>query len=386
MALPFKYHLGNLGVRRTSTWLTVLGIAMVVLMFCVIQALSQGLDSVLVSTGREDNLLVLRPGSNTEINSSISRESFRVLSSLEDLAKGPDGRTLCVAEHYLTVYLRRDETSRTNIALRGTTERALTLRPAAKITEGRIFRPSAQEIVVGRAATRRFPQLQMGGTLTFEKRDWKIVGIFDADGQAYESEIWGDVEDVGNAFKRSDFNSVLLRAKGVSERDVLGKKIEDNPQLKLRNLPESKYFAEQFETGMPLSAIGGVITALLAIGATFGAMNTMYSAVASRTREIAVLRAIGYGRWTVLLAFVLESTLIALIGGLAGCTISLAFNGIQSGTMNWFTFTEMAFQFKVTPQILTSGILFSVFLGAFGGFFPAMRAARMTIMQALRAV
>ena len=367
--------------------MTALGIAMVVLTLCVIQALSQGLDATLNSTGNPDDLVILRPGANTETQSSVTREAFRVISSMPEVAMDSEGKPLCVAERYLTVYLPREGSkSRTNLALRGTSERALALRPSVRIAGGRFFRPGLNEVIVGRAAQRRFPQLQMHQTVHFEKRDWKIVGVFDADAQAYESELWGDLEDVGNAFQRGEFSSAHVKARSAGEAETLRKKIEDNPQLKLKATPETRYFVDQFETGLPLAIIGSIITALLAVGATFGAINTMYASVAARTREIAVLRAIGFGRWSVLGAFLLESVLLALVGGIAGCLLSIPFNGLQTGTMSWWSFTEMAFKFRVTPEVLGNGLIFAVLLGFVGGLFPALRASRMTITQALRAV
>lgn len=387
MALPIQYNWRNLATRRVSTWMTALGFTMVVLMFCVIQALSQGLDKTLISSGRTDNLLVMRHGSKTEVYSSVSRDANRVISSMPEIAKDEQGRAICAAERYLTVYLPRGEKGeRSNVAVRGTTQDGLRVRPSVKIAQGRFFQPGLNELVVGQGAMRRFSQFRLNGTVTFEKREWTIVGILEADGQAFESEIWGDVEDIGNAFRRPDFSAVLVRATSPQAADALEKQLESNTQLKLEAVREDAYYKEQTNSGLSMAIIGTIITVLLAIGATFGAMNTMYASVSARTREIAVLRAIGFGGGSVLLAFLIESLLLALAGGLVGCAISLLFNGMQTGTVNWLTFSEVAFQFRVTPQILSTGLIFGLILGLVGGLLPAVRASRMTILQALRAV
>lgn len=387
MALPLQYNFRNVMARKVSTWMTLLGIAMVVLMFCVIQALSQGMESVFVGSGSPENLVVLRPGALVEVQSQVTRDAFRVIASYPEIGKDKEGKPLCSAERYAVVYVPRPSTGgRTNLAVRGTTDRGFAVRPGIKIVEGRMFQPGLNELVVGKAASRRFTQLHVGGTLPFEGRDWKVVGIFDAGGQAYESEAWGDLEDVGSAFKRSEYSSVIVRTDSVQTRDAVAKKLKDDTLLKLNSYAEPAYFSEQTKAVPSLEVVGQIILVLLSIGATFGAMNTMYSAVSTRTREIAVLRAIGFGKGSILIAFLMESVFLALIGAVIGCLCSLSVNGMQSGTMNWVTFTEVAFQFKITPQILTSGMIFGAALGFIGGLFPAVRAARMSIVGSLRAV
>lgn len=386
MALPIQYNLRNLLARKVSTWMTLLGITMVVLMFCVIQALSQGMAKVFVSSGTPENLVLLRPGAIAEVQSQITRDAFRVVSSYPEIARDEKG-PLCSAERFAVVYVPRPSTGgRTNLAVRGATERSFAVRPNIKLVEGRLFQPGLQEIVVGKGAQKRFSQLQIGSSISFEGRNWKVVGVFDAGSQAYDSEVWADLEDIGSAFKRPEYNSVIARTVDTSTRDLLAEKLKSDTQLKLNSFPEPKYFSEQTKAVPSLEIVGQIILVLLSIGATFGAMNTMYSAVSTRTREIAVLRAIGFGKGSVLAAFLLESIFLCLIGGAIGCAGSLFFNGMQSGTMNWATFTEVAFQFQVTPQILMSGLIFAGFLGLVGGLFPALRAARMSIVGALRAV
>ncbi len=386
MAIPLKYNLRNLIVRRVSTLMTVGTIALVVAVFVALMALANGLNSAFKTTGSPENVLVLRQGSQTETSSGVSKEAFQVIQTLPGIARDREGKPMASAEGVIIVNLPRRSGESTNVTLRGVSETAFAMRPGIKLVAGRMFRPDIGEAIVSRTVADRFSNAALGQSLQLGKRSFAVVGVFDAGGTAFDSEIWSSINDVADAFDRSGYSSVLVRAENVATRDQVVNRIEAEQRLKLEAKPELKYYEEQTSTSGPIRGLGIFVAIIMGIGACFGGMNTMYAAVAHRTREIGTLRALGFSKLSILTSFVIESMILALIGGVIGCLLALPVNGIATGTMNFRTFSEVAFSFRITPDLLISALIFSLVLGFIGGLLPSRLAARMPITRALREI
>src|SRR6266571_2567493 len=386
MAIPLKYNLRNLIVRRVSTLMTVGTIALVVAVFVALMALANGLNSAFKTTGSPENVLVLRQGSQTETSSGVSKEAFQVIQTLPGIARDREGKPMASAEGVIIVNLPRRSGESTNVTLRGVSETAFAMRPGIELVAGRMFRPDIGEAIVSRTVADRFSNAALGQSLQLGKRSFAVVGVFDAGGTAFDSEIWSSINDVADAFDRSGYSSVLVRAENVATRDQVVNRIEAEQRLKLEAKPELKYYEEQTSTSGPIRGLGIFVAIIMGIGACFGGMNTMYAAVAHRTREIGTLRALGFSKLSILTSFVIESMILALIGGVIGCLLALPVNGIATGTMNFRTFSEVAFSFRITPDLLISALIFSLVLGFIGGLLPSRLAARMPITRALREI
>ena len=387
MAIPLKYNLRNLIVRRVSTLMTVVTIGLVVAVFIALFALANGLNSSLVTTGAAENVLIIRQGSQTEMQSALSKESFQVIQTLPGIARDQDGKPKASAEIAVVVNLpRRGTGDSSNVTLRGISDTGIALRPQIKMVEGRIFRPDVGEAVVSRKIADRFSGTGLGQTVQLGRRSVTVVGVFDAGGSSFDSEIWASVNDVADAFDRSGYSSALVRAESVATRDQLVGRIEAEQRLKLEAKPEVKYYEEQTSASGPIKSLGIFVAIIMGIGACFGGMNTMYASVAHRTREIGTLRALGFSKGSIMISFVIESMMLALIGGIVGCLLALPVNGIATGTMNFRTFSELAFSFRITPDLLVSALIFSLVLGLIGGLLPSRLAARMPITKALREI
>ena len=386
MAIPLKYNLRNLVVRRVSTLMTIGAIALVVAVVVALMALANGLNSALKTTGSPENVLVLRQGSQTETSSGVTKEAFQIIQTLPGIARDREGKPMASAEGVIIVNLPRRSGESTNVTLRGVSETAFAMRPAVKLVAGRMFRPDIGEAIVSRTVAGRFSNAELDQTLQLGKRSFAIVGVFDAGGTAFDSEIWSSINDVADAFDRNGYSSVLVRAENVATRDQLVNRIEAEQRLKLEAKPELKYYEEQTSTSGPIRGLGIFVAIVMGVGACFGGMNTMYAAVAHRTREIGTLRALGFSKLSILTSFVIESMILALIGGVIGCLLALPVNGIATGTMNFRTFSEVAFSFRITPDLLVSALIFSLVLGFIGGLLPSRLAARMPITRALREI
>jgi putative ABC transport system permease protein len=385
MAIPLKYNWRNLVVRRTTTLLTALSITLTVAVFLVLMALANGLETSLSSTGHPLNLFVMREGSQAEGFSSVSREDLRVIKYLDGIAKNDRGEPFISPESIvLTSLLRQGQTQGSNVTIRGLGEGGVALRPDFKIVEGRMFRTGLREVVVSQRISERFQNCRLGDQLKFGRGYWTVVGIFSAGTSAYNSEIWTDVVGLMSEFRRESYNDVLVRVTSTDAGARLRDWVTSDPRLHLKTIVERAYFESQMETATPIRIFGGLIAVLMSIGASFAAVNTMYAAVARRSREMGTLRALGFSRASVRLSFVIESVLIAVLGGLLGCLLSLAINGVTTGTTNFTTFSEMAFDFHVSPASLLIAMAFAVFMGLVGGFFPAWRISRQSIVGALR--
>jgi putative ABC transport system permease protein len=383
--IPVVYNWRNLGQRRVSTALTALGIALVAWVFIFTLALAGGFESALRSTGSRDNAIIVRSGSTAELTSIITREAAAVFQSQPEIARAPDGQPLATAELVVVWNLPRKSGTTTNVVVRGVGPKSAALRSNIHMIAGRMFRPGLNEIVVGKMMSDRFQNAAVGDKLKLSGREWTVVGIFDADGTGYDSEIWGDVELFMPVFDRPVYQSVIVRLDDRSHFAAMKKRLESDPRMAAAVHHEDEFYAAQ--AGMLaqlLRSLGIFVTLIMALGAIFGALNTMYASVGARTKEIGTLRAIGFSKGAVLLSILVESTLLALLGGVIGCLLALPIRGFTTGTMTFSTFSELAFRFAITPGMLIAGLVFAAVMGLVGGFFPARRAASMPIVEALR--
>jgi putative ABC transport system permease protein len=386
MAIPISYNVRNLKLRKGLTVMTALGIALTVTTAIFLMALLAGLQRAFVSSGNPQNVLVLRKGTEAELSGGFDRSLFPTLTTLPGIAKDSHGEPMASGELVVVIVLpRKDGTGEVNVTVRGMMPDGLEMRPSAKLIEGRWFQSGQREVVVSDSIRKRFAHANIGDTLEFGKGSWNVVGVFDAGGSAYESEIWGDVNQEASDFdRREGLSSAYLRATDPAAADALKNRVSDDQRLKLEGVLETEYYAKQTSSGAPIKYIGIVVAIIMAIGSSFAAMNTMYAAVAYRGREIATLRVIGFSRPAILTSFVLESLLLALLGAGAGILLMLPFNGMETGTSNAVTFSEVVFALRITPQVAGYAIIFALIMGLVGGFAPAWHAARQNILSALR--
>lgn len=387
MRIPIIYNLRSLRQRPVSTLTTALGMALVVAVFIAMTALASGFRAALVSTGSTENVLVLRKGAQQEMNSGIGRQNASIIGGFPFVASGADGLPMLSPETFVVVPLdRRDQGGMANVVVRGVNQRAFEVRKGITITAGRVFNSGAREVVVGSAFAARFPNSNVGDVLRFAETDWTVVGQFSAGGSAFESEVWGENEQFMPVFRGQIFQSVTFRMKDPAAFDGIKQTLESDPRLTLDAFRERDFYANQSTMlATILNFIAVFIAGIMAIGAVFGAVNTMYAAVASRGPEIGVLLTLGFPPRSVLASFLIESVFIAAIGGAIGCLIALPINGLVTSTTNWASFSEVAFAFRITPPLLVNGMIFAVVMGAVGGFFPALHAARQEVADALRA-
>ena len=383
--IPILYNIRNLRQRPVSTFTTALGMALVVTVFIAMSALSRGFRAALVQTGSQDNVLVLRKGANSELSSGLGRDAAASLAAMPFVARGADGQPLISPEVYVVVNLQRLTGGMANVVARGVNLRAFDVRKGVKIAEGRMFQPGASEIVVGKTIVPRFANLRVGDSVHFASRQWAVVGTFEANGSAFESEIWGENEQFMPAFRGQAFQSITFRMADPAGFDEVKRVLEADQRLGVDAKREHDFYANQsVMLYQVLNFIGVFVASIMAVGAVFGAVNTMYAAVSSRAPEIAMLLTIGFRPTAVLVSFMIESALIAVLAGILGGLLSLPINGIVTSTTNWASFSEIAFAFLITPDLLVSGLVFAVVMGVLGGFFPAWRAARQEIVVALR--
>jgi putative ABC transport system permease protein len=386
MAIPISYNLRNLRLRKGLTIMTALGIALTVTTAIFLMALLSGLQRAFVSSGSPLNVLVLRKGSEAELTGGFDRSLFPTLTTLPGIAKDSHGQPLASGELVVVIVLpRKDGTGEVNVTVRGMMPDGLEMRPSAKLVEGRWFQTGQREVVVSKSIRNRFSHANIGDTMEFGKGSWTVVGVFDAGGSAYESEIWGDLNQEASDFdRREGLSSAYLHATDPIAADALKNRVSDDQRLKLEGFIETDYYAKQTSSGNVIEGIGWTVAIIMAIGSSFAAMNTMYAAVAYRGREIATLRVLGFSRPAILTSFVLESLMLALLGAIAGILLMLPFNGMQTGTSNAVTFSEVVFSLRITPMVAGSAIIFALIMGLVGGFAPAWHAARQNILTALR--
>jgi putative ABC transport system permease protein len=387
MTIPFSYIVRNLATRKLTTVLTAGGMALVVYVFATVLMLAAGLRETLVATGQDDNVVVIRRASQSEVQSGVDRAQAAIVESLPEIATGEDGRKLVSMEPVVLISLPKRDTGRpSNVIIRGAMPAGVALRPQVRIVEGRMFRPGSSEIIAGRAVAKGFQGAGVGETMRFGSRDWTVVGVFDAGRTGFDSEVWGDAEQMLQAFRRLAFSSVIFRLADVDRFDAVKARLESDPRLTLEAKRETRFYAEQSEAlAKFISYLGTTISVIFSIGAIIGAMITMYASVASRTAEIGTLRALGFSRAAILAAFLTEALLLGLCGGVVGLAAASAMQAVSISTVNFQTFAELAFRFTLTPAIVAYSLLFALLMGFVGGFLPAARAARMKIVDALRA-
>jgi len=388
MKIPFVYNLRSVTQRPVSTALTALGIGLVVAVFVAMLALANGFIAALAKTGSADNVLLLRRGADSELSSGIPRDAISIISTSPYIATGADGRPLISPETYIVINIQRmggDAFAVANVVARGVSDKAFEVRRNIKIIEGRRFASGQSEICVGSKLAGRFKNVNVGEVLRFSNRNWNVVCRFTADGSSFESEIWGENEQFQGVFRGNSFQDVAFRLKDPASFEDAKRAFLADQRIQVDAHRESEFYANQSQLlGNILRFLALMITSIMAVGAVFGAVNTMYAAVSSRTPEIAVLLTLGFQPRSVMASFLAESAVIALLGGIIGCLLALPINGVVTSTTNWASFSEIAFAFRVTPQLLLAGIVFAVLMGIVGGFFPARRASKLPVIQALR--
>lgn len=386
MAIPLSYSWRNLLTRRMTTLLTAGGMALVVFVFTATLMLAEGLRQTLVATGSPDNVVVLRKGSETEVQSSLSRENADVVATQPEVAVDREGRLQAAKEIVVLISLnKKNSASASNVVIRGANYASIQLRPQVKLVEGRLPAPGSTEIMVGKSTLSKFAGVGLGQTLRFAQRDWTVVGVFDAGNTGFSSEMWGDAEQLIQAFRRGFYSVAVVKLKDPADFDALRKRLEADPRLQAEVKRERTYYEDQSKAlSKFLTVLGVSLTAIFSLGAMIGATITMYSSVANRVGEIGTLRALGFKRRSILGAFLAEALLLGGMGGAAGLVVAGGLSFVTFSTTNFQTFAELAFKFSLSGQIVAMAMGFALFMGVVGGFLPALRASRLNIVEALR--
>jgi putative ABC transport system permease protein len=391
--IPLPYNFKSVFVRWRSTAATILGVALVVTVFILLHAMAAGLEKSSANTGDPRNVMVVRKGSTAESSSVITREQFQLIKFLPQIARDPQGNPIISADLAVIINLpRRDGAGEANVTMRGVTPMGKDLRPQVKLVRGRWFTPGKREVVVSVKMANRFSNTGIGEKFRTGGKDLTVVGWFDGGDSAFDSEIWMDADEARSIFDRENYCSVLVRLANTNEVASFTNRVESEKRMALRADFETKYYAEQTSTAGPIKFLGSFLAVAMSIGAVFAAMNTMYAAVGARTREIGTLRVLGFRRRVILASFNLEGAILAGIGGVMGCALALLVQwfcfafGVHFGTLSFNTFSEVIFQFRVTPVLVAEGMVFAIVVGIVGSFFPAIRAARLPVIAALKAV
>jgi putative ABC transport system permease protein len=386
MAIPIAYNLRNLAVRKTSTLMTALGIALTVAVLLAVMAMVSGLKRAFAETGNPLNVLVMRKGATSELVSWVRREAYNDLRYRSGVARTAKGEPMTSMEMITVITIPSiSNPDGSNVNLRGITPAGIEMRPDMRIIEGRWFQQGRREIVVGKSVAKRYPAAQLGKKLEFGKGSWDVVGVFDAGASAINSEILADLNQASSDYNRFEGgSSVLVRATDLVAANALINELKADQRLNVMAVPETKYYNDQTASAIPVQALGTFVACIMAVGSIFAAMNTMYAAVARRAREIGTLRVLGFSRSGILFSFFLESLVLSLLGGLLGCILVLPLNNLTTSMGSWTTFSEVAFNFRVTPLIMLVGVAFALIMGVFGGLLPARMAAKKEILTALR--
>jgi putative ABC transport system permease protein len=385
--VPVSYNFRSIRARWTSTIVAILGIAGTVGVFVAMLSLARGFKSTLVASGSPGNALVLRAGSPSEMMGGITLDSVKIVQDAPGIARDANGPLITQEVVGVIPFPLISTHTDANVQVRGVSPNVLRIRTFVKVIDGRMFEPGLSELVVGKNAVHTYEGIKLGETVAFGGGNWKVVGIFDAGGSSFDSEVWCDSKILNNVLKRPDniFQSITVHLTSPSAFQQFKDAIVADPRLNLDVTREIDYYSKQSTTMTTLiTVLGGLVAAVMAIGAVFGALNTMYSAVAERGREIATMRAVGFSSWNVILSFLFEALLISFVGGILGCLAVLPLNGLTTSTMNFQTFSNLAFAFKITLTLLLMGVVFALIMGILGGMFPAIRAARRPVAQALR--
>jgi len=385
--VPISYNFRSIRARWTSTIVAVLGIAGTVGVFVAMLSLAHGFKATLVASGSPGNALLLRAGSPSEMMGGVTLDSVKIVQDAPGIARDSAGPLITQEVVGVMPFPLITTGTDANVQVRGVSPNVLRIRTFVKMAEGRMFQPGLSELVVGKNATKTYAGLKLGDNVVFGGGTWKVVGVFDAGGSAFDSEVWCDSKILNDVLKRPDniFQSVTVHLTSPADFQQFKDAIVADPRLNLDVTREIDYYAKQSTVMTTLiTVLGGLVAGVMAIGAVFGALNTMYSAVAERGREIATMRAVGFSSWNVILSFLFEALLISFVGGILGCLAVLPLNGLTTSTMNFQTFSSLAFAFKITLNLLLLGVLFALVMGILGGMFPAIRAARLPVAQALR--
>ncbi|UCG62857.1 MAG: ABC transporter permease [Candidatus Zixiibacteriota bacterium] len=385
--LLIHYSYKNILARKLTSLLTVFGIGLVVFVFCAVLMLSNGLGETLIATGEDGNAIVIRKASQTEVQSIIYRDVANAIKADAAIEKDADGVPIVTSEILVLINQnKRSNNKPSNVPVRGVTGMSINIRPAFKLVEGRMWQPGTSEIIAGSKVAESFQGCGLGETVRFGMRDWTVVGLFETGGSGFESELWGDIDQLMDAFGRPVFSSLTMRLANPEEFEVFRARLEGDPRYTVEVMREKEYYEEQSKfTTIFINAMGVTISIIFSLGAIVGAMITMYAAVANRTTEIGTMRALGFSRRTILFAFLTESLLIALIGGAIGVLTATFLRLVEVSTTNWNTFAELAFSFEISSEIVLYAFIFAIVMGIVGGFLPAVRAARFRIVTALRA-
>lgn len=387
-AIPLSYNLRNLTARKTTTLMTALGIALTVAVLLGILALVEGLRTSLESTGDPRHLIVMRKGATAELNSVVTPELFQAIKFKPGVARDAGGQPLAAMELITIIVLESPENpSGINVNIRGITPLGMAMRENVKIVQGRMFQEGRREVVVGKSIAARYPSAGLGGRLRFGRGDWEVVGVMDAGRSAANSELFVDINQIAQDQNRANaLSSILIRTTDEVAQQALINDLGTDVRLNVDATTERAYYAQQTNSAAPIKFLGFFVSVIMAVGSSFAAMNTMYAAVARRSAEIGTLRVLGFSKFGILISFLLESLLLSFIGGLLGCLLVLPVNNLTTGVGSFVTFSEISFQFRVTPEIMAAGLVFALLMGAIGGVFPAGSAARKEILTALRQV
>jgi len=387
MALPLTYNFRNVLVRWRSTLATIVGIALVVAVFVLVQSLAVGLEKSAANTGDPRNLMLVRKGSTAESTSLVSLEQLRILHYWPQIARDAAGQPVISADLICLISQPRiDGHGEANVSVRGVSPLGVALRPQVKLVSGRWFTPGRREVTVSHKLASRFAGFAVGDTFRTAGKAVTVVGKFDGGNSAFDSEVWMDADEARALFDRDEYSSFLVRTTSPEAGQALISRIEADRRLTLLAEPEVKYYGDQTATALPIRMLGNFLATAMSIGAVFAAMNTMYASVGARTREIGTLRVLGFRRRTILAGFVVEGALLAAIGGALGCRLALPMHGVSTGTMSFNSFSETVFQFRITPWLAAKGMIFAVVVGVIGSLLPAIRAARLPVITALKSV
>ncbi len=385
--IPLKYNIRNLSARKVSTLMSVLGIGIVIAVMLSMMALNNGVQKATTTSGSKEAMMVLREGAQAEVSSWVTKEAYRIIRALPGIRKDAKGQPLLSPEIVIAFKIpKKDDPKGSNVIVRGVTQNAFSMRPNVRMIQGRMFRPGLNEVIVAHRVRDRFVNTNVGDTFRFGPQQWNVVGVFDAHGTAFDSEIWADVDYLGQARKRTAYSSLLIQPVDRAAFESIKAAIQNDNRLKLAVKSEYQYYSEQTNGLLGIVILVFIVATFMIFAAILATMNTMFTAVSARKRELATMRAIGYKRRTILLAMILESAFVALLGGVAGILLALPVNFISTGTINWQTFSEVAFNFDVDRNVAMTGIVLAVISGIIGGLIPAITAARMPITQALREI
>ena len=388
MALPLKYSFRNVFVRWRSSLSTIGGVMVVVGVWVWMQAMAAGLEKAAGNTGDPRNLLITRRGSDSESGSQITRDDLAAMQYAEEIERDAAGHPLITADALIVIYLPRAGAGSggANVVFRGTGPNGTALRPQAKLVEGRWFVPGNREVTISRRLAVRFASMGVGGTIKIGARELKVVGHFDAGGSAFDSEAWLDADEARSVFNRSNYSSLLLRPADEAAGARLKARIEADKRFVVRVGKEVAYYAEQTKTATPIRYAGSFLAVILSIGAVLAGMNTMYASIGARTREIGTLRVLGYRRRSIIGAILIEGASLSLLGGALGAGLALLGNGYRAGTFNFQTFSESVFEISIPPVLIVEALVFAILVGLLGALLPALRAARMPVIAALKSL